>query len=775
MDLEQQPNLPIDVPPPPGPRAESSTSSKRRYSTVNGEPVQRQKRAKYTPNACKQCKKRKLKCIKSADDADCQRCLDDGAVCVTVVAPASSTNGRGKDSEAEKEATQRPGQDVISTESHNANRRESSRIEGLTEDISRLQAQVTSLVQTMRDLTEGRPRLDSIAHQQVSPAYSANARTRQKSPVPMQPHFVGPTRSAFSLRIAESSLTRMGIGSSEVPPPSAPESRTGSPGPSSPEPPPAAPSGSGPDPLLSFPTTEIIRLLDVFQEEVESVYPFIETSELAPNVTQILDIVYGPPTDTTSPQVRKSRQKDLRIIKVAVATAIVIEAHGRNDDSARLVDSVESEISVASRVDVDLKEVQLNTMLSIFYFHCDEELLAWRLIGTAARAALEMGLHRKQSLIDNFPEVHHRNLAVRVFWCIYALDRRWSFGTSLSFALHDRDIDPELPEPGEDFLYLGCMVAYGRLCSRVWEALPPFGSTCIPKDTAAYLDYMAQNWLASIPRELQLRHPRLGLAPRMQPRVLHRLRALLYLRGNNIRTILKRQHVLSTAAIEADVRAARNVVDIAQDSLQVLVHLNDSSDIYARQQSAFNYFLLSSLAVIFLAVCHAPAMFADQCRDSFLAALELVKGFSRHGNASRRLWKSIRGLVPRVKSLGLRSNSTGVVEGARAGEKQPEAQDVTQEDSGVVAEQKQTAPDATVGADAQIWQEMWPPLDQETSPGLSSSVPDAFHMSVDLMSLFDSFGMPPDPGMPPGPYRAFDGMLPIGEADEISRRFQGLI
>jgi hypothetical protein len=179
----------------------------------------------------------------------------------------------------------------------------------------------------------------------------------------MQPHFVGPTRSAFSLRIAESSLTRMGIGSSEVPPPSAPESRTGSPGPSLPEPPPAAPSESGPDPLLSFPAAEIVRLLDVFQEEVESVYPFIETSELAPNFTQILDIVYGPQTDTTSPQVRKSRQKDLRIIKVAVATAIVIEAHGRNDDSARLVDSVESEISVASRVDVDLKEVQLNTML----------------------------------------------------------------------------------------------------------------------------------------------------------------------------------------------------------------------------------------------------------------------------------------------------------------------------------------------------------------------------------------------------------------------------
>ncbi|KAM0332011.1 hypothetical protein ACHAQA_002277 [Verticillium albo-atrum] len=366
-----------------------------------------------------------------------------------------------------------------------------------------------------------------------------------------------------------------------------------------------------------------------------------------------------------------------------------------------LVESVESEISVASRIDVDLKEVQMNTMLSIYYFHCDEELLAWRLIGTAARAALEMGLHRKQSMIDNFQDMGDRDLAVRVFWCIYALDRRWSFGTSLSFALYDRDIDPDLPEP---------------------------------------------------------------------PRVLHRLRTLLYLRGNHIRTMIHRHYVLTSAAIESDVRAARNVVDIAQDSLQVLVHLNDSSDIYARQQSAFNYFLLSSLAVIILAVCHAPATFAEPCRDSFLAALQLVKGFSLHGSASRRLWKSIRGLVPRVKSLGLQSQAD---DGRKAAvqERQSETENTrldTQLDVEATDEQSYGAG----GTERQPWNDMWPSMDQDISPGLSSSIPDAFHMSVDLMSLFDSFGMPPDSAIPPGP---FEGMLPIEDADEISRRFQGLI
>jgi len=82
---------------------------------------------------------------------------------------------------------------------------------------------------------------------------------------------------------------------------------------------------------------------------------------------------------------------------------------------------------------------------SIYHFHCDEEILAWRTIGIAARIALEMGLHRRESLEENVPDPERRHWAKRLFYCIYVLDRRWSFGTGLPFALHDSDIDPELP------------------------------------------------------------------------------------------------------------------------------------------------------------------------------------------------------------------------------------------------------------------------------------------------------------------------------------------
>jgi hypothetical protein len=64
---------------------------------------------------------------------------------------------------------------------------------------------------------------------------------------------------------------------------------------------------------------------------------------------------------------------------------------------------------------------------------------------------IELGLHRQDSLYKNFPEAEDRAGAVRLFWCIYCLDRRWSFGTGMPFAMQDADIDPTIPEPVRSF------------------------------------------------------------------------------------------------------------------------------------------------------------------------------------------------------------------------------------------------------------------------------------------------------------------------------------
>jgi hypothetical protein len=322
------------------------------------------------------------------------------------------------------------------------------------------------------------------------------------------------------------------------------------------------------------------------------------------------------------------------------------------------------------------------------------------------------------------------------------------------------------------------MIAYARLCTKVWDALPPFGSPSqfIPKDTVAFLDFVTQNWLASIPRELQLRHPRLGLAPRVQPRVLHRLRALLYLRGNHMRTLIHRPHVLNTENIMADLQSARLVVEIAQDSIQVLVHLNETSDIYARQQSAFNYFLLSPLAVILLAVCHAPGIFAEPCRESFLAATELVRGLSRRSMASRRLWRSIRGLLPTIKSLGLRRDENEQPGTTARNRHRADDADISSAGHHELAENAALAPQGNIHSG--LNDGIWIPPEAGDSPDLPNSLPDIYQISNDLMGLFDAFGQATVGAPSDGSliyYGVNDQINPIRDSGEISRRFQGLI
>ena len=98
---------------------------------------------------------------------------------------------------------------------------------------------------------------------------------------------------------------------------------------------------------------------------------------------------------------------------------------------------------------------------------------------------------------------------------------------------------------------------------------------------------------------------------------------------------------------------ANTVIDVAKDSIRTLTHVNQTSDLYRTQQVLFNAFLTSALAVLFLAVSHAPAVYAANVREEFYMALDLVRGFSKESWISKRLWKTISVLKEYGPKLGL--------------------------------------------------------------------------------------------------------------------------
>lgn len=198
------------------------------------------------------------------------------------------------------------------------------------------------------------------------------------------------------------------------------------------------------------------------------------------------------------------------------------------------------------------------------------------------------------------------------------------------------------------------MVAYCRVSAKIWySGLGSGGTAAIKKDTIGFLDYQLLKWRENIPENLKFEA--LDTLPNGEPisRGIRRLRVLLYIRGNHLRILIYRPVLHSTSSILENMTYAQIAVNVAKDTIRVLTQLNHSSDIYRSQQALFNYFLIAALAVLLLAVSHAPVEFNRQVRDEFHMALDLIKGFSAKSYISKRLWKMIKGLREIGEKLGL--------------------------------------------------------------------------------------------------------------------------
>src|SRR5690242_14874044 len=206
------------------------------------------------------------------------------------------------------------------------------------------------------------------------------------------------------------------------------------------------------------------------------------------------------------------------------------------------------------------------------------------------------------------------------------------------------------------------MISYSAIGSKVWKSVASTSPTSpsdvkISKEDISFLDFQVLNWHRNIPPPLKFTHPDSISSPTpTPPRVLHRLQILLYLRANQMRILIYRPVLHTATTIMSFLDFAHTVVKVAKDTIRILTYVNQTSDIYRCQQTIFNYFLISGLAVLFLAVAHAPAEFSATCRDEFYNALDLVRGLSAQSHVSKRLWRTVRTLKEVGPRLGLVSH-----------------------------------------------------------------------------------------------------------------------
>ncbi|PKK46416.1 hypothetical protein CI102_7800, partial [Trichoderma harzianum] len=78
------------------------------------------------------------------------------------------------------------------------------------------------------------------------------------------------------------------------------------------------------------------------------------------------------------------------------------------------------------------------------------------------------------------------------------------------------------------------------------------------------------------------------------------IRALLYLRANELRILIYRPALHSAASIQKNPLSARTAVNVARRSLNLLLYLCRPSTLHPMHHVCANHFLASSLTVLFL-------------------------------------------------------------------------------------------------------------------------------------------------------------------------------
>ncbi|KAF9889338.1 hypothetical protein FE257_007448 [Aspergillus nanangensis] len=470
---------------------------------------------------------------------------------------------------------------------------------------------------------------------------------------PMSPTYVGPTSAEFGIMARQKPTTD----ESDV------DDFTSTAAPS-PAPDPEAMAG---DPLGCLGLAEALRLVTVYENTVGLMYPCVDLDSVR---TYIEDYYRdGAPHGPVSPTLMDQDwffARDVEVLKIILATALQAESHGRSERAALLADSVEDRFAGRLKIaEVDMKELLILALLSIFHSYRDDEVISWRVIGMACRGSMQLGLHCQETWLRTggvFPGELQWTWATRLFWCIYVLDRKWSFGTGLPFAIQDSDMDTNLPEPGASTPYLTCMITYARLSSKIWGLVVGWRTRprAATSDYCSYLDFQVQQWIQSIPRELRFdpsEHSEVASDPQAQNMAM--LQVLLALQANQLRILVYRQNLMTSESIESNVSGASTAVEIAKSTVHMLDFFSQVSDIYFQRPEPFNYFLISALAALFLAVLHAPARFSQVCRPEFYAAVDMVRKSSTRARTSRRLQKIIRSLKLIRLNLGGKTHSHG--------------------------------------------------------------------------------------------------------------------
>ncbi|KAL3956978.1 hypothetical protein ACCO45_009824 [Purpureocillium lilacinum] len=399
-------------------------------------------------------------------------------------------------------------------------------------------------------------------------------------------------------------------------------------------------------------------ILQSYQEECGLQYPCLDLEELNHEIRAANRSIPGPnhPLGGRSRSDAAMHRQQLGDIALLVCAIVSILADPKAIDVA---DATVDEIHAAALVkthlsSIDLDDLTLLVLTSIYFFLSDREQQAWRAIGMVMRLLQELGYHTSRSsgagassskteARGSFgPSTHStiggvlaRDYPLVSKILTLTITRRLPYDNSISSA------------------YVKHMVAYCRIASDVRKSIQEQSASTqgIQDSTRDFLDFRVIEWRRNLPARLQFQGPEDKFSPSEENRGHYRIRLTLYLRGNQMRTIIHRKSSVRPGTSSLDPSNANIMAQVAQDTIRVLVGLARDTDIYRAQHRTFNHFLQTALSSLLLAMCCTGDVDMNTCLRDAHDAMDLVKRLSTESPITRRLLDKLQYVQDTLSNL----------------------------------------------------------------------------------------------------------------------------
>lgn len=233
--------------------------------------------------------------------------------------------------------------------------------------------QLETLHQEMRTLSARLRELESgsgspaVSSKPSSNAHAAPGGLHRILNPPQSPSYVGPTSAEFGLGRQRGPLHEHGHDAETV----GDEEQEGTPLYSVTETPapsdPAAISVTE-DPLRVLGLEETLRLVQVYEDTVGIMYPCVDLASLRTYVVEYYHSNTSHSYRATNPVPESDQDwfhaRDIQVLKILLATALLVESHGQSERAAQLADSVEDRFASRLKIaQVDMKETLILTLL----------------------------------------------------------------------------------------------------------------------------------------------------------------------------------------------------------------------------------------------------------------------------------------------------------------------------------------------------------------------------------------------------------------------------